>query len=164
MSRKTLPSKEEILFAFRYDRKTGEFFWKRQTSKYFNKARIGTLAGTIDSDGYVKIVLSRKPYFAHRLVWLLEYGEQPEFIDHVDGNKSNNRISNLRAVSQRQNQSNRPEHRSGHLIGTTKIRDGKWRAQIETRRKNVRFHRHLGYFETQQEAHAAYMAAAETLV
>lgn len=79
-------------------------------------------------------------------------------IDHINGNPLDNRRSNLRIVTRRQNGQNAKIHRSGRLPGTH-FRDdrGKWRAIYSLNNKQV----HIGYFETENEAHQAYLSAVE---
>ena len=77
-----------------YDPDTGDFTWKVSTS---NRVRVGQVAGTLRHDGYIRIKVNGKLYLAHRLAWFFVYGVWPvEFLDHIDQDKSNNRINNLR--------------------------------------------------------------------
>lgn len=94
----------------------------------------------------------------HRIMWVLVHGDIPNGldIDHIDGNRLNNDISNLRLVTRRQNCHNMKKHRKGKLVGCTYVKDkSKWRANIWINSK-VKF---IGYFNTEQEAHEAYKAA-----
>jgi hypothetical protein len=87
-----------------YNEITGIFTWKMQVS---NKIKVGNTAGILDR-GYIRIGIGGKIYYAHRLAWLYVYGEWPELlIDHIDGNKSNNAIDNLREATKSQNMQNR---------------------------------------------------------
>jgi hypothetical protein len=109
-----------------------------------------------------------KRYYAHRLAWLYEYGEFPEkIIDHIDGNRTNNSIHNLRDVSQALNSQNQKEARidngTGYL-GVTfdkRPRTAKYRARIGITGCAKRIC--LGYFETPELAHLAYLDAKRKL-
>jgi hypothetical protein len=86
-----------------YDLDIGIFTWKVNKSK---KSKIGDAAGWLDN-GYTKIEINHKPYNAHRLAWLYVYGEMPKnLVDHIDGNRSNNKISNLREATYQKNSEN----------------------------------------------------------
>lgn len=86
-----------------YNEKTGIFIWKKSRG---GSAIKGNIAG-YNREGYIIINLQKKNYSAHRLAWLYTYGEWPEqYIDHIDRNKSNNAISNLRDVSPSENMQN----------------------------------------------------------
>jgi hypothetical protein len=89
------------------------------------------------------------------VIWFLIRGESPtKMIDHIDGNKLNNRIENLRLVSQRENCMNQKIHRNGRLVGATFHKNsGKWRSDIKINNKQL----WLGIFKTPQLAHEAYM-------
>lgn len=80
-----------------YNSISGNFIWKVKPSK---KVSIGDIAGTITNNGYFKIRFLGKEYLAHRLAWLSIYGDFPEgILDHIDQDKLNNSINNLREVS-----------------------------------------------------------------
>lgn len=110
-----------------------------------------------DNHGYTSIRLkyNNKKYFltAHRVGWLLYYGQWPKKqIDHINGNRADNRITNLRDVSNRDNANNGRIHRLGRLPGTS--RSGKkWRARLVFEKKKV----YIGTFDTETDAHNAYM-------
>lgn len=99
---------------------------------------------------------------AHRLAWLYIYGEWPiDQLDHINRNTSDNRIENLREATQSQNNANRSANKSkkySPLKGVSFYPDSKrWTASIRINNKN----RHLGCFDTAEEAHAAYVAEAD---
>jgi hypothetical protein len=82
-----------------------------------------------------------------------------EVVDHIDGDTLNNKRSNLRVVTQRQNTQNYASHRNGRLVGCHFYkRSKKWRAYIKIHGKPI----HLGYFPTEEAAHQAYLAALAT--
>ena len=86
-----------------YDLDTGVFTWKVNKSQ---STKAGDVAGWV-CDGYRGIEINNKGYKAHRLAWLYVYGEMPKnLIDHIDNNRSNNRISNLREATYQSNSEN----------------------------------------------------------
>lgn len=115
----------------------------------------GKVAGAIRPDGYVRIMLARELYYAHRLAWLYMTGSlPPEQIDHINGNKTDNRLANLRAVTNFENQKNqrKPVSNTSGIIGVVWHKTkNKWNAQIKHKGRSI----HLGYFTDIEEAAAA---------
>jgi hypothetical protein len=141
-----------------YDKDTGVFTWVLSVGR---KIKVGGVAGGVNSEGYCKIRINAKQYSAHRLAWLYVHGKWPDSqIDHINGIRADNRIENLRDISPRENQQNGLCHRNGHLAGTSfrKTRR-KWLAHIQVNKKLI----HLGYFDTEIEAHQAYIKMCECL-
>jgi hypothetical protein len=137
-----------------YDPTTGVF-----TRKVLCGGRVeGSIAGTLHCDGYLKFSVDNRLYLAHRLAWLFVYGEwPPNQIDHINGNRADNRIVNLRLATPAENSRNRRRHQNNISGFKGVIRQrAKWHAQIMV---NGRWHR-LGGFSTPEEAHAAYCEAA----
>ena len=98
-------TQEYLKSILEYNPETGLFIWLKQVS---NRIKSGSTAGTIRSDGYVKIIINRKIYFAHRLAWLYMTGKWPEdLVDHKDNIKHNNIWENLREANHSQNNKNR---------------------------------------------------------
>lgn len=93
----------------RYEYETGMFYWAKKTSKY-SSSEIGQVAGSVDKHGYTRIMINGYRYQAHRLAWLYVHGDYPDaeqpFIDHINGNRSDNRIVNLKASSGAENNRN----------------------------------------------------------
>lgn len=146
---------EEANEYFRYDPDTGEVFWKvdRCGNRGYRVVAAGDLAGSLNVAGYWKIRFKGIGYSRSRLAWLIHTGNWPiKDIDHIDGNKSNDSIHNLRDVTHRENHGNRQCHRNGHLLGSTKDKR-RWASRIRVKGVNV----HLGNFDTELEAHEAYM-------
>jgi hypothetical protein len=125
-------SQIELKNIIEYNKETGVFTRKISTS---NGANAGDVAGTIHSSGYKKIrVLGVKhPVSAHRLAWLYVYGELPNHIDHINGIRSDNRIKNLRSVTQQENNLNKKifKNNSSRVSGLSWLKTtGKWRVRI----------------------------------
>jgi hypothetical protein len=123
--------------------------------------RPGTIAGWLTEYGYIRIRIDGENYLAHRLAFFYTHGDWPsDEIDHINGNRADNRISNLRLAATAQNAQNRRRRRD-NKSGLKGVRSNgeKWRASI---RQNGRRH-HLGYFDTAALAHAAYHEAAQKL-
>ena len=70
--------------------------------------RDGKLAGTITKTGYRQVSVDNKLYLAHRVIFAMHWGFLPQFIDHIDGNRLNNKIENLRQCTDQQNKYNTP--------------------------------------------------------
>lgn len=142
-----------------YDPETGVFIWARN----IGNVKAGAIAGCVNRKGYRYISAFKKLYRANRLAWIYVYGKEPVGqIDHIDGDRLNNRIANLRDVDGFTNQRNRKrgnKNSTSKLLGVSfHAGTGKWRAQI-TERKTI----HLGLFDTEEQAHAAYLEAKRRL-
>lgn len=143
---------KELLKIIDYNKDTGAFLWKIRASQ---RAKIGDHCGTINSEGYRVINIRGVYYHAHRLAWLYIYGEWPtKRLDHINGIKTDNRIDNLRMVTNRQNGMNRNIHRNGRLVGAT-MNGNRYKSQITINKKKI----HLGTYDTELEAHNAYVDA-----
>lgn len=93
-----------LVSVLRYDYSSGVFFWLKDSSR----RKSGDMAGYIRQDGYSEIKLNFEKFFGHRLAWFYVFKKWPEFqIDHINGDRSNNRISNLRESNQHENLKNR---------------------------------------------------------
>ncbi len=142
---------------FTYDYATGSLFWKVARSS----ARPGKEAGYINSTGYRRVCIDSKETGAHRVVWALVTGDWPiGHIDHINGDKLDNRIENLRDVCASMNTQNlrraKRNNQSSGLLGVYRASSSdKWRSQI---RINGQI-KHLGTFGSAREAHDAYVAA-----
>lgn len=115
----------------------------------------GSVAGSPHNQGYIQICIRRKKYLLHRIIWFYHYGYWPGQLDHIDGDRSNNRLENLRECSYSQNHGNKRLNRnntSGAKGVTLNKATRKWRAQLA--------HRYVGEYATFAEAVAAYDAAA----
>lgn len=122
-------NQEYVQELFRYDVATGELFWRESQGH----TRSGMIAGT-PNQGYLRVGIDRKIYFVHRIIFLYCHGYLPEHqIDHIDKNKSNNRIDNLREATNQCNQRNvgNPKDNSSGVKGVCWSKQfKKWEAQI----------------------------------
>lgn len=157
-----LPSLERLEELFSYSVVTGELYRKVQTAQ---RTKAGDVAGSVNKvDGYRRIVVDSQMYKASRLIWKLVTGEDPldSYVDHIDGNRSNDSWHNLRLVTLRQNAWNVQAHRdskSGVKGVVWSERHRNFRAEIMANGCK----RHLGVFPTAAEAAAAYAKAAKQL-
>ena len=128
-----------------------------------HKHSIGIVKPTLTPYGYIVIGLLGKIYLAHRLAWLYTNGEFPkEFIDHINMNKVDNRLCNLREASDIENKQNRGaqlNNTSGFKGVCFHKQTSKWRANININGKQ----KHLGLFTNPKSASEAYHAAAKTI-
>ena len=147
---------EHLRSVLHYEPETGIFTRKVRTA---NSVKVGDIAGGPDSDGYLRIKVQSRKYQAHRLAWLYVYGVWPkDQLDHVNRVRTDNRISNLREATVKQNNQNKSKssnNTSGHSGVSWYKRDSKWQAQITHNQKQI----HLGYFNILEEAVAARKAA-----
>lgn len=172
-SQQTCPDRDSLTYSFvlealSYDPSTGEFFWKERPTFHFasaaamqkwNRKHAGKKAGRVSDRGYVLVVLRYCTYRAHRLAWLYMTGEWPQYeIDHRDGNRANNRWSNLRDIpgaGNRQNTKRQANNTSGYTGVVFHKNSGRWHAVIKINRRTIS----LGYYEKPIHAYEAYLAA-----
>lgn len=143
--------KDTLNELFRYE--DGKLFWKQKTK---NHLPAGTEAGNTEQNGYTRICINGKYYRRHRLIYVMHNGHIPNRlqIDHIDRNKSNDRIENLRAVTQQQNMFNK--NVKGYTFCNTRK---KFKAQIKVNGKL----NHLGYYKKEDDARRAYINAKSEL-
>jgi hypothetical protein len=143
-----------------YNPETGVFRWKKDGRG--RTMRVGAVAGTMHSAGYSQINFGGSLWLSHRLAWLYVFSEWPrEQIDHINGDRSDNRISNLREATLSQNASNR-KRRADNACGFKGVYRSA-RGRFEARMRVNGQLKYLGHFNTAEEAHAAYCAAAYKL-
>lgn len=174
MAKKDLPSAEVLRQLLRYDPETGKLFWRNRPSSLVASGRGRTSQAAANTwnaayagkealcclcnYGYLRGAVLNKTVRAHIVVWAMAHGAWPTGdIDHIDGNRQNNRVENLREASRSQNNGNQRLR----LGGTSRYKGvcwhgKKWTAGIalDGRRK------HLGLFANEEDAARAYDRAA----
>lgn len=154
MKIKPIPTKEILHQHFNYV--DGKLVWKNT----YSKAKANKPVGWVEKNGYVATNLNGIRYRVHRLVFMYFHGYCPDYIDHIDGNKQNNSIENLRKADVFQNACNRSAIKTNKLKIKGVCKDGgRYKANIKKFGKSY----HLGYFDTAEEAEQAYLQAAKKL-
>jgi hypothetical protein len=154
--KKALPPQRELLSLLRYEPLTGRLYWLPRPHNhaygfansnrwnanfahrqaFTSKCRNGYLAGKIGG----------RTYLAHRIIWKIAHGLDPDFIDHINGRKDDNSIANLRSIPYAENTKNKALHRNNKsgIVGVR--RDGSaWRAviQVDGKKKNLGRHQRI---------------------
>jgi hypothetical protein len=157
------PTAERARQLVRYEPDTGHFYRRvRLAQRHSIGDRADFVVAGGNLVGYRRIAFDSHRYLAHRIAWLMFYGEMPSGqIDHINGNRGDNRIVNLRDVDRTTNVENirKPRcHSKSGLLGVQPW-GKRWRARIQVRGKHI----HLGSFATKEDAHVAYIAAKRLL-
>lgn len=145
--------RDRLLELFNYDPETGQFTnWCSR-----GRAKEGARAGSPTRHGYRRIIVDYEKHYEHRLAWLYVYGYLPNELDHIDGDRSNNAITNLRECSRTENNFNREPYagRSGLTGAYLDKRNLQWYSKIQVRGQII----WLGNFSSAEEAHEAYTSA-----
>ncbi len=160
MASKALPSPEVLRQLLRYELDTGRLFWRERGPQWFkstermkpehfcaswNKRYANTEACSKNGQGYIAMHILGQKHKAHRVCWAIHYGHWPKgHIDHVNHDRSDNRICNLRSVTQAENNKNRPpQSNSFGFVGVHKHQScHRWVASIGHQKKQV----YLGIF------------------
>lgn len=154
---------------FNYCPTTGNLYWKKRTltmcssehaMRSFNNKKAGTVVGSKRNNGkaneYLVVKVEGTVHLVHRLCWAIHHQEQPNYIDHINGNGLDNRITNLRSVTLKENNKNMRlfKTNTSEFCGVGAIR-GRWEAHISINNTPI----NLGVYDTKAEAVAARRAA-----
>lgn len=148
---------EYIRSRFDYDPESGLLCWEKANERW-NKKQAGSLNKCQAGKVYIRVTLDQSSVYAHRIIWIWMTGEQPDTIDHIDGNGLNNKWSNLRSVKFSDNGKNQKKHltNTSGYAGVSYRKDcGKWRARLMVDGKSISF----GAFPTAEAAHEARLQA-----
>ena len=142
-----------------FDYRDGSLYWK---VNHVNDVCPGDRAGCkTESFPYETLGYGRKNFLTHRIIYLWHHGECPSFIDHIDQDKTNNRIENLRPTNKSKNAHNSDHvNSSSGYRGVRKKSDTQYLARIRDNYKEV----YLGTYRTAEEASAAYEAKRKQLL
>lgn len=155
-------TKEYLSQCFSYDAHSGDLIWKERPTTHFscdrahkawNTRYANTNTGTEQNRGYSVVRINGKGYLKHRIIWMLTYGVWPKCIDHINGDRWDNKLENLRSVAPSENSKNLSQAVNNTSGVTGVCRNGKafgkcWRARIKINRKDMS----LGYFDSFEEA------------
>ena len=156
--RSPLVSITELRERVTYDAETGLVRWR---TAYGHRTRVGAIIGWANDQGYLKFKIGATPYYLSRAIWAYVYGYWPDrLVDHKNGNHRDNRLTNLRLATNKQNARNGKVRRDGLKGATWSIAANKWAAQIGNTENGRKVNNHLGLFDTEEEAHLAYCRAA----
>ncbi len=143
----------------RYDPETGKLFWRVANSR---RIKVGSEAGSISKAGYRSLMIDGYRFLAHRVIFFMQNGEWPkQVIDHMDGDRLNNRLSNLRECSIQTNNENRRSLLSKNATGFLGVHPAGKRFVAKIRVSGMQ--KHIGNFDTVEEAQSAYLAAKSKL-
>lgn len=160
-----MPSRAHLLETFSYEPETGSLIWRARPPEKFKAKRAasafktrceGKPAGDIRPDGYARVIVCGHRYLAHRIIYKMMTGEEPKIIDHINGVRSDNRWRNLRVLTHIENTQSRSVNKNSRtgVNGVTLTR-GRYHAYICAGRRL----KHLGFFDTLDEAAAARKSA-----
>lgn len=149
-------TRERLKQLMTYTPESGEFRWIKTRAR---GAMRGQVAGRIANTGYMVIGVDGALYTAHRLAFIYMTGDAPKTIDHINRIKTDNRLENLRATNRQMNAMNMKKKKSASAYKGVTPHGDRWRAKISFGGKT----RHLGIFNAEIDAHAAYMHAAKSV-
>jgi HNH endonuclease len=159
---KLVLTQERLKQMLDYDPVTGVFKWLKRSGSG-SPIKKGMVAGHIDSSGHRQVMVCGKLYMAHRLAWFYIHSKWPKNqIDHIDGDGSNNSLSNLREATPSQNAHNKAifkSNTSGVKGVSYSLSHKKWRARVMVNNKS----KHIGYFCDIYEAESSVKEARNKL-
>lgn len=166
-----LPDLETLNRLFSYNPTSGKLFFKQRPAEMFtatagrsaqhqcnlfNSKHGDKEAGNRNAEGYVCVKVLGLNLKAHRIAWKITYGDEPECIDHINRNPSDNSLENLRAVSQSVNcQNKRVQSNNSSGVPGVYFSEGKWTAAIQIGPKRTK----IGRFQTKEQAITARLEA-----
>lgn len=157
---KEMPTQQRLRELLAYDHETGSLTWRVSRGKNFPAGSLA--AWRPKCNDYWQVRIDGNLYQAHRLLWVYYYGTVPNrFIDHINGDRQDNRICNLRDVSDEANAQNIRAPKKGNqsgVLGVVKYFN-KWAAYIDHMGKT----KYLGLHQTAEEAHQVYIDAKRRL-
>lgn len=157
-------TQQELKQILSYDKDTGIFTWSKLPK--FSYAKVGNVAGSLYNNGYVYIKIKSKRYKAHILAFLYEYGYLPNCsIDHINRNKKDNRIANLRICNASENAQNRDVKNTKNNAGYFGVlinKNSKKNPYVASIKYNYKKY-YLGSFDNPIDAHNAYLKAKKEL-
>ncbi len=142
---------DEVRQYLKYEPVAGSLHWARDMSQ---RVKDGDMAGTLNSHGYVQIIIKGMTYLGHRVGWALTHGEWPAvMIDHINGTRCDNRLANLRLATGAQNQANRGVRKDNK----TGLRGVKYHEASKTFSASIQ----VGGFATAEQAAEEYARLAK---
>lgn len=156
MKNNNLATVEQLSSLFSYDADSG-LLTRRVAAGRGGREKAGSVVGSLNGVGYLVVTVFGKRPLVHRIAFAMAHGRWPEGqIDHIDGNRTNNRLSNLREASQAENSQNQRRPRGNTASGILGVRPQrkKWCAEIKLNGDR----RFIGTFDTAEEARAAYVS------
>jgi len=141
-------TKEYLDEIFTYDGKSGKLFWKIRKSI---RNTVGQEVGKLSDTGYKVVSIDYCRYRVHRIIWFMNYGKWPNEIDHINHNRTDNRLENLRDVGRKingKNQSLSKNNKSGYSGVYWSKREQKWKVEIKVDFKKIC----LGTFKNLKDA------------
>lgn len=166
-SRLPVPSVETLRELFDYNPETGSLTWRERPAttwrmRGWNTRFAGQAAGSPNTNGYLQVPVAGRLLFVHRIAWKIVHGgEPPAEIDHINLNRADNRIANLRAACATMNKANRPVQRNSFtgIKGITLVKGGRFRARVMLNRREY----YVGTFDTAEKAKQARDAKAREI-
>lgn len=166
MGNVVMPDQSYLRSVLSYDPETGLLTWlgRKGDTRFvrtFNSRFAAKPAFTTLERGYLQGRIDGRLFYAHRIIWKLMTGEEPDDVDHLNGKRSDNRWANLRNVSRTENMRNRrlSDANTSGVFGVSKTYWGAWQAKIGDQNRTVT----IGSFRTKQEAVAARKSAERKL-
>lgn len=158
---KTDLPREKVQALFNYNPDTGALTWRGDSGRW-GRIKAGTEAGAACTGGYRQVRVDGRLRMVHRLAWIHANGPIcTEMIDHINGDRQDNRLCNLRQATREMNTQNikRANSRSSHGFLGVSRQGNRWRAEISVKNRQ----QFLGYFPTPEAAQAVYLTAKRQL-